>query len=467
MNHGDGGTPEALAGEQPVAQTVNDLALTGAGGLHQLDGLSDGLGLGQAGQLAGVHEHAVTGGSNTAGGRILSALNIQNLHNGQVKLQGEVQVALVVRGHGHNRTGTVVGQHVVGGPHGQLCAGQRVDRVAAGEHAGLLALGGLAIDIAQRLNVLAVLLQGGLLLGCHDLLGERRIRSNHDEGGTVQGVGAGSEHGEGFGGLILGRLNLEAHLSTLGAANPIALHEQHAVGPLALQLLHVVQQLLGVVGDLEVPLVQGLLGHGGAAALAGTVDDLLISEHGLVLGAPVDHGVLAVRQTLLIELLEEPLGPLVVLGVRSVQAAAPVSGNGVTLERLGLGVDVLVRPLLGVSVVLNGCVLCRQAEGVPANRVQNIVAALLIVAGVHVTNGECLRVTHVQVTGGVGEHIQNILAALGCVTGGLENLRFVPVGAPLGFHSAEVVRILGAFGLYLSRHSDSLKTVDQNLTLQV
>ena len=218
-----------------------------------------------------------------------------------------------MRGHGHNRTGTVVGQHVVGSPHGQLCAGQRVDRVAAGEHAGLLALGGLAIDIAQRLDVLAVLLQGGLLLGCHNLLGERRIRSNHDEGCAVQGVRAGGEHGEGLSSLVLGGLNLEAHLGTFGAANPVALHEQHAVGPLALQLLHVVQQLLGVVGDLEVPLVQGLLGHGGAAALAGTVDDLLISEHGLVLGAPVDHGVLAVRQTLLIELLEEPLGPLVVL----------------------------------------------------------------------------------------------------------------------------------------------------------
>ena len=456
VNHGDGGAPETLAGQQPVTQTVNDLTLTGAGSLNQLNSLSERLGLRQAGQLTGVDEHAVTSRCNTAGSRVLSTLNVQNLHDGQVELQGELEVALVVRGHSHNRAGTVVGEHVVRSPYGQLRAGQRVNRVAAGEHAGLLAVGGLAVNIAQCLNVFAVLFQGSLVLGCHDLLGERRIRSNHDEGCAVQGVRAGGEHGEGLSGLILGRLNLEAHLSALGAANPVALHEQNAVGPLALQLLHVVQQLLCVISNLEVPLVQRLLRHGSTATLTRTVHNLLVREHGLVLGAPVDHGVLTVRQALLVELLEQPLSPLVVLGIRGVQAAAPVSGNSVTLEGLSLSLNVLVRPLLGVSVVLNGCVLSGQAEGVPANRVQNIVAALFEVAGVHVTNSECLRVTHVKVTGGVREHIQHILAALGGVTGGLENLRFVPVGAPLGFHSAEVVRIFVAFGLYLSRHSDSL-----------
>ena len=467
MNHGDRGTPETLAGQQPVTQTVNDLTLTGAGGLNQLNSLSNRLSLRQAGQFTRVDKHTIAGCGNTTGSRILSTLNVQDLHDGQVELQSELEVALVVRGHSHNRAGTVVGQHVVRSPDGQLRASQRVDCVAAGEHAGLLTVGGLAVNIAQCLDVFTVLLQGGLLLGGHNLPGERRIRSNHDEGCTVQGVRAGGEHGEGLSGLVLGRLNLEAHLSTLRAANPVALHEQHAVRPLALQLLHVIQQLLGVIGDLEVPLVQRLLRHGSTATLTRTVHNLLVREHSLVLGAPVNHGVLTVRQALLVELLEQPLSPLVVLGVRGVQAAAPVSGNSVTLERLSLSLNVLVRPLLRVSVVLNSCVLSGQAEGVPANRVQNIVAALLEVAGVHVTNSECLRVTHVKVTGGVREHIQHILAALGGVTGGLENLRFVPVGAPLGFHSAEVVRIFVAFGLYLSRHSDSLKTVDQNLTLQV
>ena len=262
-----------------------------------------------------------------------------------------------MRGHSHNRAGTVVSEHVVRSPDGQLCAGQRVNRVAAGEHAGLLAVRGLAVNIAQCLNVFAVLLQGSLLLGCHNMLGERRIRSNYDEGCAIQGVRAGSEHGEGFSGLVLGRLNLEAHLSALGAANPVALHEQNTVGPLAFQLLHVVQQLLRVISDLEVPLVQRLLSHGSTATLTRTVDNLLVREHGLVLGAPVDHRVLTVRQALLVELLEQPLSPLVVLGVRGVQAAAPVSGNSVTLKGLSLSLNVLVRPLLGVSVVLNGCVL--------------------------------------------------------------------------------------------------------------
>ena len=103
------------------------------------------------------------------------------------------------------------------------------------------------------------------MLGCHDLLGERRIRSNHDEGCAVQGVRASGEHSEGLSSLVLSRLNLEAHLSTLRTTNPVALHEQNTVGPLALQLLHVIQQLLRVISDLEVPLVQRLLSHGSTA----------------------------------------------------------------------------------------------------------------------------------------------------------------------------------------------------------
>ena len=118
-------------------------------------------------------------------------------------IRDRLKVALVVRGHSHNRAGTVIGEHGVRSPDGQLRAGQRVNRVAAGEHAGLLAVRGLAVNIAQCLNVFAVLLQVSLVLGCHDLLGERRIRSNHDEmcirdrmrGGERRVEGASSAEG--------------------------------------------------------------------------------------------------------------------------------------------------------------------------------------------------------------------------------------------------------------------------------
>ena len=64
----------------------------------------------------------------------------------------EVEVALVVGGHGHDGAVTVVGQHVVGGPDRQPLAVDRVDRVAVEEHAGLRAVGALALDVGLALD---------------------------------------------------------------------------------------------------------------------------------------------------------------------------------------------------------------------------------------------------------------------------------------------------------------------------
>lgn len=228
----------------------------------------------------------------------------------------------------------------------------------------------------------------------------------------MQGVRAGGEHRD------LGTvLDLEVHVGALGAADPVALHRQHPLGPVAGELVHVVEQGVRVLGDAEVPLVQGALGDLGAAALAAPVHDLLVREHGLVLRAPVDRGVLPVGQALAVQLLEEPLRPPVVLGVGGVQLAGPVDGDAVALEGALLRLDVGVGPLGRVRVPLDGGVLGGQAEGVPADGVQHVVAALHPVAGDDVAHRERLGVAHVQVAGGVGEHVHDG-ARLGAVLEG-------------------------------------------------
>ena len=58
----DRGAPEALAGQQPVAQAEVDELLARAQLLQDLDGGRDALGLGQAVQLAGVDQGALAGG---------------------------------------------------------------------------------------------------------------------------------------------------------------------------------------------------------------------------------------------------------------------------------------------------------------------------------------------------------------------------------------------------------------------
>ena len=109
------------------------------------------------------------------------------------------------------------------------------------------------------------------------------------------------------------------------------------------------------------------------------------------------------------QLEEQPLGPAVVLRVGGVKARVPVSGDRVTLERFRLGVDVLVGPLGRMLVVLDRSVFRRQAEGVPADRVENVVALVQPVARYDVADCECLGVAHVEVTRWVREHVEDIL----------------------------------------------------------
>ena len=214
----------------------------------------------------------------------------------------------------------------------------------------------------------------------------------------------------------LAALDGEVDVRALGAADPVALGVDHPVRPRRGQGVQVGQQLLGVLGDPEVPLRQLTLGDLGAAALAAAVDDLLVGQHGLVVGAPVHRGVLAVGQAPLLELQEQPLGPAVVLRVGGVEGAAPVEGQPVVAAGVDRGADVAVGVRRGVLVVADRGVLRGQAEGVEAHRVQHLVAALPPVARDHVVQGEHLGVAHVQVARGVGEHRERVaLLARGVV----------------------------------------------------
>ena len=356
---------------------------------------------------------------------------------------GEVQVALVVRRHAHHRAGAVVGQHVVGGVDRDPLVVHRVGRVHAQEHTGLGSVGGLPLDLGGQLGLLQVRLELVALTVRDDRGGQLALGRDHEERRAVQGVRAGGEHGHRLGVPV----DLEVHVGALGPADPVALHGQHALRPAALQLGHVVQQPLGVLGGLEVPLGQLPLGDDGAAPLAGPVDDLLVGQHGLVVRAPVDVRGLAVGQPALPELQEQPLGPAVVLGIGGVQPPTPVEAQPVPLERGRLGLDVGVRPLRRVGVVLDRRVLGGQPEGVPADRVQHVVALQLQVPGHDVAHHERLGVTHVQVAGRVREHVQHVAPLRRAVVGRHEGLVLGPVRLPPLLRGGRVVAMLRIDGV--------------------
>ncbi len=241
----------------------------------------------------------------------LLAVGRDDLADRQVECLGELEVALVVRGDGHDRAGAVVHEDVVGDEHGDLLAIHGVGDGAPERDARLLAVLGGAV-LGRLARGLGDVLADRLLVGragCERV--EVGVLGGEDEEGRAEeGVGAGGEDGEVDAGLLAGEDDLRA----LRAADPVALHRDDVVGP-GLEDREVVEEPVGVVGDLEEPLLELLLLDEGAAALAMAVDDLLVGEDGGVDWAPLDGRLGAVCEVALEEAEEEPLGPAVVLRV--------------------------------------------------------------------------------------------------------------------------------------------------------
>ena len=191
-------------------------------------------------------------------------------------------VAGVVCGNRHDGTGSVAREHVFCYVDGTFVAGDGIDAVCAGEHTRYGVVNhtlafGAALHIGQVFVHLFLLFGGGQF--GHQLA----LGSQNKEGNAEHGVGTGGEDGEVH--IAVGHLYL--HLGTLAASNPVLLCLLDAVAPL--NGLQAVQQTLCVCAHTQTPLAHLLLLHGISAALAHTVNYLVVGQHGSQLGAPVHH----------------------------------------------------------------------------------------------------------------------------------------------------------------------------------
>ena len=457
----DGVAPIALATDEPVAQAELDLATAAAHGLEI--GHDGSLTLGvltaaHASVLAGLDERALgsvsaipvdglgmEGIDALAAGLDGSAIVIvqDDRHDRQVVLTGKLKVALVAAGNGHDGAGAVVGNDIIGNPHGNLLAVDGVHHVAARKGTVLLegALG--TLDGRDMLGVLDDLSDGLLVLRALDELVQTSVLGSQDkEGDAKEGVGTRGEDGDlalvALDGLAILVAQGKVDLGALGAADPVGLHLLDALGP-AGELLQVVEQLLGVLGDLEVPLLKVALLGLGAAAPALTLGDLLVGQNGLAGGAPVDRVLLAVDQALFPHLLKDPLTPAVVVGAAGLDHAIQIVGEAHALHRGKRLVHVLIRPGGSLRVVLDGGVLGRQAEGVKADGVQHVKAAHAGLTGHGIADGIVARVAHVQVTRRIREHLEHILLGLAVVGVDGKEVRVLPGLHPLGLNGLRVV----------------------------
>ena len=256
MDDRDRRPPIALPGDSPIAQAISDLLFAqphrGEIGGHGVDG-------GGIGQLVVLdREHAAA--AFLVGvprlphvGEPLLAFDGDDLLDRQSVFSGEREVALVVAGHAHDRAVAVAHQHIVGDPHLDRFVGDRMPDVQARRHPFLFHGGEIGLD--HRAAPAFVDERGERRVGLRRVLrqrmlrGDRAIRHAHDR------VGAGGEHVHPAvadeASLVVVDIVRKRKAHAHALADPVGLHRLHALGP-AGHLVEVSEQLLGVVGDLQV-----------------------------------------------------------------------------------------------------------------------------------------------------------------------------------------------------------------------
>ena len=231
------------------------------------------------------------------------------------------------------------------------------------------------------------------------------LRREHEVADAEHRVRPGGKDGDPLG-VVERLVEREGDFRALGAADPVALHHLNRLGPVDRAEI---EQLVGVVGDAEEPLLE-IAGLDRRPAALADADAALVAQHLLVGqrrvagGAPVGRGAPAVGEVVLVQLQEPPLGPAVVLRVRGGELAIPVEARAHLLQLAAHRLHVLVGPLLRVGLVLDRGVLGGQAEGVEAEREEHVVALHPLPARRRVARRHRVPVPDVQVAAGVGQH---------------------------------------------------------------
>ena len=175
-------------------------------------------------------------------------------------------------------------------------------------------------------------------------------------------------------------------------------------------------------------------------ALAASVDHLFVRKYRAKRRTPVDRHFGNVSKPLLIELLENPLRPLVILRIGGIDFAIPVVGEAKRADLLAEAVDILFRGNSRVSASLYGILLGRKTECVPSHRMQDIEALHALVAAKNVGSRITFGVADMQSrTGRIRKHIKavELFACLGVIR--LESLVFEPVLLPLLLDGGKII----------------------------
>ena len=166
-----------------------------------------------------------------------------------------------------------------------------------------------------------------------------------------------------------------------------------------------------------------------------TVHDLFVGKHGVTTRAPVDGCLFAVSQSVLVQLAENPLRPLVVVGQAGLYFVVPVKHCADVFQLFFHYGDVVQSAVLGVYARLDGVVFRRQAERVETHGLKHVFAFHYLVACKTVGKTVIVPVTDVQLcAAGVTEHFQHVVLVGNVLFVKLVHLVFVPEFVPFFFN---------------------------------
>ena len=235
---------------------------------------------------------------------------------------------------------------------------------------------------------------------------------------------------------------LEADEQPFRAPDPICLHQPHLLGP-AVEPVQRLEQVFGIGRDLEHPFRLLALLDQRAGTPAAAVNHLLVGEHRVVDRVPVHFARLAVDQSRCKHVEEQLLLLVVIFEIAGGELPGPVEREPHALELAAHGGDVVVGPLGGMDAALDGRVLGRKPEGVPAHGMEHVVAACAHVAGDHVAHGVVPHMAHMDAAGRIGEHFKNIVFRPRVVLAGLEDAFGLPGSLPVRLAFRRVVAVGG------------------------
>jgi len=334
-----------------------------------------------------------------------------------------------VRGHGHDTAGAVIGQNKISREDRHFPTGERIETVRIKEETFFFVIFRsahqfvLLFDFFDKLHDIFF-----YCLAFGQFHNQRMFRGYQHEGRAEERVLAGCEYFDGA--VAVG--HREVHFAAIALANPVFLHRHDAFRP-AGQLVTVIQKFLNVCGDFEKPLIQHLLLHFRAAAPALPAFDLFVSQHRIALGAEINGGTFFISQAFLIHPDKEKLFPPVIFRLASGNFPVPVVAEAHAFELFFHVLDIFVGPFRGMNLMLDGGVFRRHAEGIPADRMQNIETFHAFVAGNNIADGVIADMTDMNFAGGIREHLQQIIFFLLRIFGNLEGFFILPFLLPFLF----------------------------------